>query len=78
MCSMPKFSRARPMILRDLAAGLGRVEVVGATVRVEAAEQAMPGNRLGKTLEAQCSAFLRHQEGRVDLTRRIVHRDDQV
>jgi hypothetical protein len=82
MCSMPSWASARPTWGRhrlvDLAAGLGGVEVVAAAIGVERAEQAVRRDRLGQAEEARHRPFLRDQERRVDLARRIVERDDQV
>jgi len=66
------------LLLRHLAARLGRHEVVAAAVGVERAEQAVAPDRLGQAQKARDRALLLDQKGRVDLVVGIVHRDDQV
>src|SRR3978361_1352321 len=49
--------------LRDLAASLGREEVMAAPVGVERTEQAMPGDHLAQPLEASVGSLRDHLEG---------------
>src|SRR5216684_1283057 len=49
-----------------------------AAIGVERAEQAMLANHLAQGLERRRRAFFLDQQHRIDLTRRIVHRHDQV
>jgi len=82
MCSMPNRSSARPHLRQalpvDLAARLGRVEIMAAPIGVEAARQAVLAEHLEQRPKGRRRAFLLDQERRVDRARRIVHRHDQV
>jgi hypothetical protein len=51
---------------------------MAATIGVERAEQTMLANHFTQGLERRCRPFFLDQQHRVDLARRIVHRDDQV
>lgn len=79
---MPSSASARPTWVRpalvDRLAGLRGVEIVAAAVGVEAAEQALPGDRLDEPAKARRRAFLLHQEHRVDRAGGVIHGDDQV
>ena len=66
------------LILGDLAACLGGVEVVAAAVGIEAAGQPLDGEHLLQRLEGGRGAFLLDQEGRIDLAGGVVHGDDQA
>ena len=66
------------LILGDLAACLGGVEVVAAAVGIEAAGQPLVGEHLLQRAEGGRGAFLLDQEGRIDLAGGVVHGDDQV
>ena len=68
----------RQMLLVDRSIRVRRVEVVAATIRVEARWQTVCGKRLQKPTKARCRAFFLNQKRRVDRARRIVHRDNQV
>ncbi len=66
------------LVLVQLAAGLGRVEVVAAAISVQRTGQAVCGEHLLERPEGGRGAFLLDQEGRVDLAGGVVQGDDQV
>src|SRR6266480_1128853 len=49
-----------------------------AAIGVERAEQTMLADHLAQRLKRRCRPFFLDQQHRIDLTRRIVQRDDQV
>ena len=82
MCSIPSCASAPPTCVATppahRAARLGRVKVVAAPVRIQDARQAMRREHLQQARERRSRPFLRHQDRRVDRTRRIVQRHHQV
>ena len=66
------------VVLVHLPARLRRVPVVGAPVRVQAVEQPLRLHRLPHPPEARPRSLLGHEEPRVHLAGRIVHRHDEV
>lgn len=73
----------RPSDLRqagpvDLAARFRRVEIMAAAVGIEAQRQAMMPEHLLERPERRARTLLLDQKSRVDRTRRVVQRDDQV
>jgi len=70
-----ELGRMRP---GNLPAGLGRVEIVTASVGAEGAKQPVPPDHLAQAPQARSGAFLVHQEGRVDRACRIIERHHQI
>ena len=66
------------VLLVDLAAGLGGVPVVAASVGVQRAEQSFGPDHFADPLEAAPCAFLVHEEHRVMLAGGVIHGDDEI
>ena len=64
--------------LRDRFAGLGRMEIVAASVGIELAEQPVPVDHLGQRTKARCGALLLDHKARVDRAGRVVESDHQI
>src|SRR5271166_6433673 len=68
----------RQMTAVDLAAGLGRQEVMRAAVGVEAHRQPRRAEHLFQRPEGRSRAFLLDQKRRIDRPRRVVQRHNQI
>jgi hypothetical protein len=60
--------------LIDLSAGLRRVKIMAAPIRIEAQRQAMLAKHFGQSPERRSRAFLLDQKSRKNGARRIVQR----
>ena len=79
---MPSWARGAADLGRvglvDLAAGRRRVPVVAGPVGIEAVEQPLGLDHLGKGAKTALGALLIDEEGRIGIARGIVHGHDQV
>src|SRR3990167_2300932 len=66
------------MSLQDFAAGFGSEKKMTGSVRIQGAEDAMPGNAVFKQKHAVQSVLLVDEEHFVDFTGGIVHKDKQI
>src|SRR3984885_1231688 len=81
MCSTPSCSRARPTWVgepRSISPALVVSEIVRAGVGVEARRQAVLGENLFQRPEGRGRAFLFDQKGRIDRSRRVIERDNEI
>src|ERR1700684_2617812 len=81
MCSTPSCSRARPTWVgepRSISPALVVSEIVRAAVGVEAHRQAVLGENLPERPEGRGRAFLFDQKGRMDRSRRVIERDNEI
>src|SRR5216683_7574741 len=67
--------RARPV---DLSAGGRRGKIMAAPIGVEAQRQAMSAKHFLKPTKRRGRAFFRHQQGRIDRARRVIHGHDEI
>src|ERR1700728_3679241 len=81
MGSTPSCSRARPTWVgepRSISPALVVSEIVRAAVGVEAHRQAVLGKDLFQRPEGRGRAFLLNQKGRIDRSRRVIERDNEI
>jgi hypothetical protein len=81
MCSTPSCASAPPTWVGCFAvdrSGLGRKEIVRASIGVEAHRQPMRAEHLFQCTEGRGRPFLLDEKGRIDLPRGVFHGHNQI